>query len=81
MFKAVLRRVVYFGIPLAMWVIGSACVDPPPQPVVHNASYRCSRVGCDQITVAPANAGAPACACGAPTVVDGGSRVTGGTVK
>lgn len=65
--RAFLRRLVYFGIPLTMWILGSACAEPQPVPVPM-ATYRCARVGCDKIQNAPANATAPACPCGSATV-------------
>jgi hypothetical protein len=71
MLKRFLRRVVYFGIPVFMWVAGAACENPPQQQnVVHTAAYRCSRVGCDKRGQMPSGGGAPTCSCGAAMVVD-----------
>jgi hypothetical protein len=72
MLKRFLRRVVYFGIPVFMWVAGSACEDGAQQHqnVVHTAAYRCSRVGCDKRGQVATGAGTPVCSCGAPMVVD-----------
>ncbi len=72
MLKRVLRRIVYFGIPVFMWVCGAACEDGPQkqQAVVHTAAYRCSRVGCDQRGQMAQGGGSHVCSCGAPMVVD-----------
>ena len=71
MFKRVLRRVVYFGIPVFMWIAGAACENPPKQPdTVPVAAYRCSRVGCDKRGQMPSAGATPVCTCGATMVVD-----------
>jgi hypothetical protein len=72
MLKRILRRVVYFGIPVFMWLAGAACQDAQvrqdaPQAV---AAYRCSRVGCDKRGQMPSSGAAPLCACGANMVLD-----------
>src|SRR4051794_14429477 len=71
MLKRVLRRVVYFGIPVAMWIAGAACTDVQERPEAPQmTSYRCSRVGCDKRADAAVGAAAPVCACGATMVSD-----------
>jgi hypothetical protein len=72
MLKRVLRRIVYFGIPVAMWIAGAACEDGAQQHqnVVHTAAYRCSRVGCDKRGQMAMGGVAPVCSCGANMVVD-----------
>jgi hypothetical protein len=66
----ILRRVVYFGIPVMMWVAGAACVAEQQQAQVRMVSYRCSRVGCDKTAQGPAGGVAPQCSCGSPMVLD-----------
>lgn len=72
MFKRVLRRVVYFGIPLAMWLAGAACKDGPEvrNEAQHMTAYRCSRVGCDKRGERPGGGATPTCSCGANMVLD-----------
>lgn len=78
MLKRALRRVVYFGIPIAMWIIGAACTEPPKQQdFAPTALYRCSRVGCDRSTQAADRGAAPTCSCGATMVLDSGSSMSG----
>lgn len=75
MFKRVLKRVVYFGIPVFMWLAGAACVAEKHQEAyVPTAAYRCARVGCGKTVQAAA---APAaCTCGAAMVSDDARRVS-----
>jgi len=71
MMRRVLRRVMYFGIPVAMWFAGAACTDVQQrQETVQMTSYRCSRVGCDKRADAAVGAAAPVCSCGATMVSD-----------
>jgi len=72
MLKRILRRVVYFGIPVFMWLAGAACTDVHvrPENAQPVAAYRCSRVGCDKRGQMPSGGAAPVCSCGAGMVVD-----------
>jgi hypothetical protein len=72
MVKRILRRVVYFGIPVFMWLAGAACQDVQQRPENAQpvAAYRCSRVGCDKRGQMPSGGAAPVCSCGANMVVD-----------
>jgi hypothetical protein len=72
MVKRVLRRVVYFGIPVFMWLAGAACkdVETRPEASAPVAAYRCSRVGCDKRGQMPSGGAAPTCPCGSNMVVD-----------
>ena len=72
MLKRILRRIVYFGIPVFMWLAGAACTDVHvrPENAQPVAAYRCSRVGCDKRGQMPSGGGAPVCSCGATMVVD-----------
>jgi hypothetical protein len=73
MSKRVLRRIVYFGIPLVMWLAGSACktvAEQHQEAPQHMAAYRCSRVGCDKRGEKPSGGTAPACSCGSTMVLD-----------
>ena len=72
MLKRVLRRVVYFGIPVFMWLAGAACnnMQQQPESVQHVAAYRCSRVGCDKRGQMPSGGATPLCSCGSTMVVD-----------
>ena len=73
MVKRVLRRLVYFGIPVFMWVAGAACQNVATQPEHTQqavAAYRCSRVGCDKRGQMPSAGATPVCSCGSTMVVD-----------
>jgi hypothetical protein len=72
MVKRIHRRIVYLGIPVAMWFAGAACVTQQEQQaqMVHKVSYRCSRVGCDKSAEGIAGGAAPQCSCGSSMVLD-----------
>ena len=70
MVARMLKKIVYFGIPVVMWVAGGACAPEQQAVAAKPAVYRCSRVGCSKIAEAPAASSAPACSCGSQMVLD-----------
>ena len=71
MVMRILRRIVYFGIPVCMWIAGAACVaEQQHAQQVQQVTFRCSRVGCDKTAVGNAGSPAPTCACGSSMVAD-----------